>query len=302
MAIRTALLFPGQGSQSANMGKELAEKNKDIMDLWKKAESYSSLPLREIYWESNNDELMASTENLQPALTVCNLGLLIEHINNLDPQAAAGHSLGEFSALAAAKVLSIDDVLEIVSIRGKLMNDADSNKEGAMRVALRLSLEELEPIVEDIANTSGKVLKIANYNTIKQFVISGNKEAIVALTEDERAHKAKFIPLAVSGPFHSPLMADVNKEFTKVLDTKEFKDPIFPIYANISAEAVSEGKSMQNKLKKQMVSSVYWYQSMQAIHKAGIKHFTELGTKGVLSRMLPHILPSDEIETLQFEV
>ncbi len=302
MNIKTALLFPGQGSQSANMGKELAEKNNEIMDLWKKAEKFSSLPLREIYWESNDDVLMAETVNLQPALTVTNLALLIEHINKLDPQAAAGHSLGEFSALAAAKVLSIDDVLELVSVRGKLMQDADPNKESGMCVALRLSLEELEPIVENIANESGKILKIANYNTIKQFAISGHKEAIESLSEDTKAHKAKIIPLAVSGAFHSPLMAEVNKEFSKVLEAKDWKNPIFPIYANISAEAVNEGKSMLNKMKKQMVSSVYWYQSMQAMHKIGIKHFTELGTKGVLVRMLPHILPSDEIESLQFEV
>ncbi len=301
MTIKTALLFPGQGSQSPNMGKGLAEKNNEIMELWKKAEKYSSLPLREIYWESNDDVLMASTKNLQPALTVVNLSLLMEHIAKLDPQAAAGHSLGEFSALAAAKVLSFDEILELVSLRGKLMADADPDNVGSMCVGLRLSLDELEPIVEDIAKSTGLVLKIANYNTIKQFAISGHKEAIRALAENSQTHKAKLIPLAVSGAFHSPLMAEVNKEFIKILDTKEWKNPAFPIYSNVSAEAVTEARTMHTKMKKQMVSSVYWYQSMQAIFNSGTKHFTELGTKGVLARMLPHILPSEEIESLHFE-
>ncbi len=301
MSEKSAILFPGQGSQSANMGKTHAEKNSDIMELWKKAEKYSSLPLREIYWESADETLMANTKNLQPALTVTNLGAWLEHKDKVTASAFAGHSLGEFSALAAAKVLSFDDVLQLVSLRGKLMDSADPNKEGTMYVVLRLSADEIEPTCKDVSEESGRIVRIANYNTPKQFAISGHRDAVEAVVDRLKPQKAKAIPLAVSGAFHTPLMSEINVEFAKELDKYDWADPIAPIYCNVNAESITEAKRMHNIMKKQIVSSVLWTQIITNIHKSGVNNFAEVGPKGVLIRMIPHIITEDEVHTMHYE-
>ncbi len=298
---KTAILFPGQGSQSSMMGKELAEREKEVMELWKKAEKYSSLPLREIYWESNDETLMANTRNLQPALTTVNLALWLTYESKVEPLAFAGHSLGEYSALAAAKVLSIDDTLKIVSLRGKLMNDADPNKEGTMYVVLRLGQDEIEPVIEQLSKESDRVVRIANYNTPKQFAISGHKDAVEELVERLKPQKAKAIPLAVSGAFHTSLMAEINVEFSKALEKYDWNEPIAPIYANVTAEAITEGKRMFTLMKKQVVSSVLWSQTITNMYNAKIRSFTEVGPKGVLIRMVPHIIDVEGVETGHYE-
>ncbi len=300
---KTAILFPGQGSQNAQMGKELAEKHSEIMDLWIKAEKYSSLPLREIYWESNDETLMAYTPNLQPALTAANLGIWLEYHKKIDAAAFAGHSLGEFSALAASKVLSFDEVLQLVTLRGKLMAEADPNNEGTMYVVLRLAKEDIEPVVNSITERTGKVVRIANYNTPKQFALSGYKDSVEEAIEElkQKEGRAKCIPLAVSGAFHSPLMNDANKEFAKELAKMDWKNPICPLYMNAHPEAINEAENIYSLVKKQMISSVHWYQAVGAMSEAGIKSFAEFGPKGVLIRMIPHILTGDEVECHHFE-
>ncbi len=301
MSEQSAILFPGQGSQTSGMGKSHAEKNSDIMDLWKKAEKYSSLPLREIYWESADETLMANTKNLQPALTATNLGAWLEHKNKVTPCAFAGHSLGEFSALAASKVLSFDDVFQLVSLRGKLMDSVDPNKEGTMYVVLRLSADEIEPTCKLVSEESGRVVKIANYNTPKQFAISGHRDAVEAVVDRLKPQKAKAIPLAVSGAFHTQLMSEINSEFAKELEKYSWSEPICPIYCNVNAEGITEAKRMLNIMKKQMVSSVLWTQIITNIHNTGTKDFAEVGPKGVLIRMIPHILSDSEVHTMHYE-
>ncbi len=298
---KTAIMFPGQGSQTPMMGKELAEREKDIMDLWKKAEKYSSLPLREIYWESNDEMLMANTKNLQPALTTVNLALWLTYAAKVEPLAFAGHSLGEYSALAAAKVLSIDDTLQLVSLRGKLMDEADPNNEGTMYVVLRLGREEVEPIIDEVAKESGKVVRIANYNTPKQFSISGHKEAVEEVVERLKPQKAKAIPLAVSGAFHTSLMSEINTEFCKALEKYTWNEPIAPLYANVTAEGISDSKKIFTLMKKQVVSSVLWSQIITNIYNDKIRSFTEVGPKGVLVRMVPHIIDIEGVETGHYE-
>ena len=178
--VPTAVLFPGQGSQEPGMGRDVAEASKEAMELWKKAEQISGFPLRAVYWESDDAALMADTKHLQPALTVVNVTLWQALSRKLSPACAAGHSLGEYSALAAAGALSLESTLELVSLRGKLMADADPDGKGGMAAILKLNREAVSEIAKAAAEATGEILIVANHNTPAQFVISGNKAAVEA--------------------------------------------------------------------------------------------------------------------------
>ncbi len=289
-----ALIFPGQGAQKNGMGRELAEKSKEAMELWKKAEYYSALPLREIFWESNDDGLMADTKNSQPAITAVNLGLLLYLSNKIKPKACAGHSLGEFSALAAAKVLDFDTILEAVSLRGKLMSEADPEKIGSMYAILRLNAEQVEGFCKEASESTGKLVKLANRNTPGQFAISGHKEALDDFVERAQENGAKCIPLAVSGAFHTPLLAEASAEFAKFLDKIEWKDPIADVYCNIHGESLSSGAELHQALRKQMTSSVYWIETISNQWNNGFRSWIELGPQGILTRMMRQIIKTED--------
>ena len=286
----TALLFPGQGSQAHGMGRKLAEGYSWAMELWKKGERISGLPLRELYWDSGDEAVMGETRNLQPAITIVNLALWMHLSPRLTPACMAGHSLGEFSALCAAKVLGIDDALELVSLRGRLMSEADPENIGTMYAITRLTLDEVESICKEICDQRGKLVRVANRNTPSQYAISGHRQAIDEVVEIVKDKKGKAIPLAVSGAFHTPLMAEASAEFGKYLDKLDWKDPICPIYCNINGEPQTGGGALQTAMRKQMTSPVQWIEVIGNQWKNGVRRWVELGPKGVLTRMVRPIL------------
>jgi len=296
--MQTAILFPGQGAQATGMGRRLAEATPEIMDLWKKAEAISGQPLREIYWESNDATIMAETHTLQPALTVVNFALFLSCVDRFTPVAAAGHSLGEFAALAAAKVLPFDKVLELVTLRGQLMADADPNHEGSMMAVLRLPQDMLEAAVKVAADKTGKTVRIANKNTPLQLVISGHKEALEVVYEQlkDNSVRGKFFPLAVSGAFHTPLMAEANAEFVKLLDKQDWQTAAFPIYSNVNGDPLIEPNLIRNAMRKQMTSSVQWVDTISNMWKNGVRRWIEFGPQGVTSRMVRPILSAIDVE------
>lgn len=296
-----AILFPGQGSQKFGMGKRLAEKCPELMDLWLKAEKFSGLPLREIYWESNDNELMANTRNLQPAITVVNLSLWLYTSSYIKPTCAAGHSLGEFSALAAAKVISLDDVLQAVSLRGRLMAEADPEGIGSMYAVLRLNAEQVENLCKEVSESSGKMVRLANRNTPGQFAISGHKQALEEVVEKAQNIGGKCIPLAVSGAFHSPLMAEASAEFSKFLSGIDFHDAEFAVYCNINGEPLTEGEKLRSAVKKQMTSSVYWIETICNQYEHGVRKWFEFGPQGILTRMMRQIIKVNEGSDSCFE-
>ncbi len=171
-----SIIFPGQGSQEPGMGRDLAEHWPGAMELWKKAERLSGLPLREIYWDGD-EKAMAATRNLQPALTVVNMGLWGFLNAQLRPAGVAGHSLGEFAALCAAAVLSVDQTLELVCLRGRLMDEAAS-QDGRMAAILKLEQGQVESLIATAADQTGQAIRIANFNTPAQFVVSGHTQAV----------------------------------------------------------------------------------------------------------------------------
>ena len=285
-----ALLFPGQGAQEAGMGRDVAETMPEAMNLWKEAESISNLPLRSIYWESNDDALMADTRNLQPALTVVNLNLWFALSSHCKPACAAGHSLGEYSALCAAQVLSPKEVIRLVSLRGQLMAEADPESRGAMAAVLKLPRQEVDAVVSTVARNTGQVLLVANYNTPGQFVISGEKTAVELALPLIKERKGRGMLLPVSGAFHSPLMQKAAKELEHSLNKLSWKRPVFPVFSNVTGQAAHDGASLKDLSIKQMTSSVRWIDTIAAQYDAGMRTWVEVGPKGALSRMVKPIL------------
>ena len=288
----SALLFPGQGSQEPGMGRDLAEADREIMELWKKAERISGIALREIYWDGDESR-MADTRNLQPALTVVNLGLWQKLSAKLSPMAAAGHSLGEFSAMAAAGVLPVDAVLELVSQRGRLMSQADPEGKGRMAAVVRLALSQVEALVAEAGSESGETIVVANHNTPGQFVVSGTAAAMVLLQEKVKAAKGRAMSLPVSGAFHSPLMAEAAGEFAKVVDAvskSAWSKARFPVYCNVSPRPESDPDALKELMRKQMTSPVYWIDTIASLWDSGARVFVECGPKGVLGKMVDPIL------------
>lgn len=288
--VPTAIVFPGQGSQANGMGRRLAEAFPDVMQLWKKAEAASGLPLRAIYWESGDEILMAETRNLQPAVTVVNLALWFHVCDRLDPVCAAGHSLGEFSALGAAGVLDVEHLIEVVALRGRLMAEADPEHVGTMYAVLRLTLDDVETATKTVCERTGKLVRVANRNTPGQFAVSGHREAVEELLEEVRLLKGKAIPLAVSGAFHTPLMAEAAAEFAKELDRQDWHEARFPLYCNVSGEALTDGEKIHAAVRRQMTSSVFWVDVVTNQWNDGVRRWVEFGPKGVLTRMVRPIL------------
>lgn len=290
-----AVLFPGQGSQEKGMGQGLAESSQDAMDLWKLAEKISGLPLREIYWDGD-DQAMADTRHLQPAMTAATLGCWFAVRARLAPVGFAGHSLGEYSALAASGALPVRQVLELTSLRGRLMAEA-GGADGAMAAVLKVSLEGVEDIVARAAQATGRTLIVANYNTPGQYVISGHREAVDQAAGLCKEAKGRAIPLAVSGAFHSPLMAEAARELEKLLAKADWRAPNAPVFANVTGRGETDPAKLRDLLARQMTSSVRWIDTMAALYDAGARTFVELGPKGVLTKMVKPCLPDREDAT-----
>ena len=290
-----AILFPGQGSQEPGMGKDLAEYWSDAMDLWKLGEKISGYPLREIFWDGNAED-MAQTRYLQPAMTVVNLSLwmFIQKKQAPSPLFMAGHSLGEFSALCASKVLNIEETLKLVSLRGRLMAEADPEGKGKMAAILKLKQEIVEELVQEVHQETGQIILVANYNTPAQFVVSGTIDAVDLVVKKVKKQKGRAVVLPVSGAFHSPMMEEAAQELATFMAKLEWSAPRVPIYFNATGQKEIDPAKIKQIMSRQMTSSVYWIQIIQAIFSDGGNHFVEIGPKGVLSRMVGQILTDDK--------
>jgi [acyl-carrier-protein] S-malonyltransferase len=186
----------------------------------------------------------------------------------------------------AAGALSLDDGIELVCLRGRLMAEADPEAKGGMAAMLKLNLADVEAIVEESSAATGLEIVVANYNTPGQFVISGSKQAIGDAVERAKARKGRGIPLPVSGAFHSPLMTGAAKEMEKALAKVTFSRPRFAVYCNVTGQAAAEADVLHECMRRQMISGVRWIDTINNQWKDGVRRWIELGPRGVLTKML----------------
>jgi [acyl-carrier-protein] S-malonyltransferase len=287
----TAFLFPGQGSQYVGMGREIHDQYPTARGVFERAESLLDLPLRKLCFEGPLEELTL-TRNLQPAVTAVNLAALavLEDLGHL-PAAAAGHSLGEYSALYAARVISLEDTLKLVKVRGALMDQAAQKYPGAMAAVIGLSPEQLDSILAGLQSQGA--IGAANFNTPEQTVISGSQPLVEEAGRRVTAQGGKAVPLAVSGAWHSPLMREALESFQKALDAVPFQPPQCPIYLNVTGNTVQDPGRIKQIMGRQMGSSVRWVNIVQQLREDGFSRFLEVGPKKVLLGLLKKCLPKE---------
>ncbi len=288
---KLAFLFPGQGSQKVGMGKDLLETFDFVKEIFDAADAASGLPITQLCLEGPMESL-TETVNLQPAITAVNLACLaaIEQ-KGITPNVCAGHSLGEYSALRAAGVVSSADCLKLVFMRGSLMHREATRNQGAMSAVVGLTIEQLAPLVDQAAATG--IVAVANHNSDEQIVITGEPEAVKAAGELAAAQGARAIPLKVSGAWHSPLIQGAESEFKNFLDGIAFNAPKYPVIHNVTADACDNPDDIKALMAKQLCSPVRWYDSVVKMVEDGIDTFVEIGPGRVLAGLLKKIVPAD---------
>lgn len=282
--MKKAYVFPGQGSQFPGMAKELYEGNAKGKELLEKANDILGFRITDIMFEGTPDDLKA-TRVTQPAIFLHSV-VLAKCYEGFRPDMVAGHSLGEFSALAAAEAISFEDALRLVYIRATQMQLCCEKVPGTMAAIVGLPDEK----VEEICSSCEGIVIPANYNCGGQVVISGEKTAVEQACEKAKAEGAKrALPLAVSGAFHSPLMEPARIELGKAIEETRIVEPICPIYQNVSAQAVTDPQTIKKNLLAQLTSPVRWTQSVRNMHADGADYFMEIGPGTVLQGLVKRI-------------
>lgn len=286
---RIAFLFPGQGSQKIGMGKDVYNESALAKEIFLMAEKVTGLPIRTLCFEGPPTEL-AATKHLQPALTTINLALLACIFSTgIRPVVCAGHSLGEYSALAAANIVSPWDCLRLVQKRGELMHRESSLHKGTMQAIVGLDIGTVSAIVESAANY-GRIV-IANHNSQDQLVITGTPECVKWAGRKALDMGAKVIPLRVSGAWHSPLVNGALSEFEALLSSIEFRTPAFKVLHNVTAAPEDHPDDIRTLMSRQLCSRVRWFEIMLAMMNERIDVFVEIGPGTVLTKLLKKTLP-----------
>lgn len=287
----TALVFPGQGSHEVGMGRALAETYPEAREVFAQADQVLGFALSQLCFEGPQDEL-TDTINQQPAILAASIAALrvIEtRAPELRPDFAAGHSLGEFSALVAAGSLPFADAVQLVRERGRLMKRAGALAPGGMAAILNLDRDALATVCEEAGQATGKQVQVANDNAPGQIVISGDKAALEKAMELARARGARrAIPLAISIAAHSPLMQPIARSFRGELDAIAFGLMKIPVVGNVYARPISY-VDIRDELEAQLTAPVRWTETIQYLVSQGVTRFIEVGPKDVLAGLVRRI-------------
>lgn len=288
---KTAFLFPGQGSQSVGMGQEFYREYDTVRELFDMIEEITRINISRLCFKGPIEDL-TKTVNLQPAVTAVNLACLAAIENEYNAyHCCAGHSLGEYSALNAAGVISQEDIVRLVFKRGELMHRDAIRHRGVMHAILGLPIDEVSEMVSE--GQKEGVVSVANHNTKLQIVITGAEKPVARVSALAIAKGAKSVPLKVSGAWHSALIKDAQDDFKEYLETISFSSPQKSILFNVTAQPSDQPDEIKEIMGRQLCSPVRWYDAMNNLIGEDVEVFVEVGPGRVLAGLLKKILPRD---------
>ena len=287
-------LFPGQGSQYVGMGKAFYEEYQEVRELFALANKILEMNMEQLCFEGPEDKLVL-THNVQPGITLINMACAtVLGLHGVEAAAAAGHSLGEYSALYLAGVIDERAVLQLVRLRGQLMQEAADEQPGAMAAILNLPPEKIDEVCETCE------IEMANYNSPGQIIVSGVEESVLRAMEIcTDAGAKRCVRLNVSGPWHSRCMVTAKEKFEPELAQHIFRDPKIPVVANVDAHYVPDGNGARENLVKQLCAPVRWQQSMERLISDGHQRFVEVGPKKVLRGLMRQIDRNVEVYNVE---
>lgn len=295
MEHNTAFVFPGQGSQYAGMGKDVAERYPAARRVFDDIDASLGYPISRLCFEGPEDQLKL-TENTQPAILAVSSAIhaVLEEHGLARRDLVAGHSLGEYSAIVSVGGLTPAEAAKIVHMRGKFMQEAVPVGTGGMAALIGPSIEDAKAICDEAAQ--GEVVSVANINAPGQIVIAGTKAGIERAIAAAKARGVRrALPLPVSAPFHCELMKPAEEKLKPILDEAQFKDLWVALVSNVDASPIGTATAVRNALLRQVASPVRWVESVQRMVSMGVKRFVEVGPGNVLTGLIKRIDPNVEL-------